>query len=613
MRQRLPFVILALVGLVVLAAAAGSAAWLGVTPPWSPEESAASPTQSPTPSPTPTPAAPPGPALERERFADPAADRSDRALGINLSIPSFGGDTPFTDAMRNALPFRTQQGEYVTRVGPDGMPGRVEVGEPVFTVVAGLAGQYLPAGDYTLTYAGDGDVRVESAAGEVVDAATVDGRTTATFRYDPTGVMEPEIVITIDRSDRDDPVRDMHLYLPGYTGAPGEPTFMPEFLDLWSSYGLVRTMQAQAIWDFAFEDDVLATDVTWGDRATVEEFHWGERWPYEPMTELVNELDQDLWINVPHTATDQYMGEMATFFRDRLEPGRHLYVEFTNECWNGISTAHEHAVIMGTAAGLGVPDAGDGGFSAALEWCAFRTADADRIFTEVYAEQGREEEVVSVLGVFTAAMYPYHHHEDDPEMAGVLHQIHPTLGAPVYELVDSLGVTGYVGGAIGEETVIDQTSQWSVDDVFAYILDDELPPGTANPDEFTDSIPDLVDTLTAWRELADDMGLGLHAYEAGPHLVAPGNVQASSLTYDVTQDPRIGLVVTEVLDGMREAGVEQIGLYTSAEPAERDLEWTRFGLIPNTFADEGQAPRWQAAEAWARAHGAWWMTDTDAG
>ncbi len=589
-------------GLGALVVAGGLATWL-LTTDQAPDDSASASSSPSTPASSPTTSD----ALLRERWDSPASDRSDRALGVNLSIPSFGGDTPFTDAMHNAVPFRDSEGAQVEEVDAQGWPLEVADGESVWSTVAELSAAYLPAGDYTLTYVGDGDVEIESAAGELRASVTADGTTTATFAYDPAGVSEPTITVVILRSDVDDPVRDLHLYLPGYSGAENEPLFHPDFLDLWSSYGAIRTMQAQSIWDFAWDEDLLPTDVDWEDRATVDQFAWGERWPYEAMIEMANALDQDLWINVPHTATDAYMTEMATLLRDGLEPGRHLYVEFTNECWNGVSNAHQYARTQGVSEGLGDLTGSDDGYSAALEWCAIRTADADRLFTEVYAATDREDEVVSVMGVFTSVPYSYVHEDDDGSLAGALYVEHPDLGVPVHELIDSIAATGYFGGAVGAESVVDQVESWTVDEVFAYLLDDTLPAGTESPDEFEDSIPDLMAQLTTWKTLADGLDLGLHVYEAGPHLVAQGNETVRSLTYDVVDDPRMGDALTAMLDGMREVGVDQIALYTSAEPSERDLEWTRFGLIPNTFADESAAIRWQAAEEWGRSHAAWWI------
>lgn len=57
---------------------------------------------------------------------------------------------------------------------------------------------------------------------------------------------------------------------------------------------------------------------------------------YEYIIELANELDKDIWVCIPHQADDAYIAAMATLFRDGLEPGIQVYIEYSNEVWNWI-------------------------------------------------------------------------------------------------------------------------------------------------------------------------------------------------------------------------------------------------------------------------------------
>src|SRR5262249_685365 len=54
----------------------------------------------------------------------------------------------------------------------------------------------------------------------------------------------------------------------------------------------------------------------------------------ESMIKLANELTADLWANMPHRAEDDYVRNFATMVGSQLNPGRKVYLEWSNEVWN---------------------------------------------------------------------------------------------------------------------------------------------------------------------------------------------------------------------------------------------------------------------------------------
>jgi hypothetical protein len=57
--------------------------------------------------------------------------------------------------------------------------------------------------------------------------------------------------------------------------------------------------------------------------------------PLTDMIELVNELpDCDAWFCMPHVMSDEGADEIITVIARNLAPGRKLYLEYSNECWN---------------------------------------------------------------------------------------------------------------------------------------------------------------------------------------------------------------------------------------------------------------------------------------
>lgn len=78
--------------------------------------------------------------------------------------------------------------------------------------------------------------------------------------------------------------------------------------------------------------------VEWSDRSTTAYFTYATPTgvPYETMVQLANQTQKDVWICVPHAANDDYIQQMATFFRDNLNPNLNIYLEYSNEVWNWI-------------------------------------------------------------------------------------------------------------------------------------------------------------------------------------------------------------------------------------------------------------------------------------
>ncbi len=58
----------------------------------------------------------------------------------------------------------------------------------------------------------------------------------------------------------------------------------------------------------------------------------GTAWEY--LIQLCNEVNADLWANIPFLATDDYIRRLATLVRGKLDQDRKVYVEYSNEVWN---------------------------------------------------------------------------------------------------------------------------------------------------------------------------------------------------------------------------------------------------------------------------------------
>lgn len=75
--------------------------------------------------------------------------------------------------------------------------------------------------------------------------------------------------------------------------------------------------------------------------------------PIEVQVALCNELDINLWFNIPILYTDASVTAIASYIRDNLRPDLCAYFELSNECWNEIFSQTILCRLRGKA--LGIP------------------------------------------------------------------------------------------------------------------------------------------------------------------------------------------------------------------------------------------------------------------
>lgn len=104
--------------------------------------------------------------------------------------------------------------------------------------------------------------------------------------------------------------------------------FYQGFLNKIAPYAALRFM------DWGATNNSPVTN--WANRSTTTQLTYGTEAgvPYEIMIALANATQKDVWICVPHAADDNYVTQMATLFRDSLNPNLNVYLEYSNEVWN---------------------------------------------------------------------------------------------------------------------------------------------------------------------------------------------------------------------------------------------------------------------------------------
>src|SRR5690606_9999572 len=117
------------------------------------------------------------------------------------------------------------------------------------------------------------------------------------------------------------------------------------------------------------------------------------------MVALVNLLNADVWFTVPHMATNDYNNRAAALVRDMIAPHLKVYVEYSNETWNGGFGQARYVEQQGSSRGLSGSTAYDKG----RHFHVTRTVEVGNIWKQVFGN--RSGQIDTVLGAHSANSY----------------------------------------------------------------------------------------------------------------------------------------------------------------------------------------------------------------
>ena len=187
-------------------------------------------------------------------------------------------------------------------------------------------------GAYTLRFQGTGQVRIRLSASTVGDYTEPDTDHTVSIPY----ANHNGIRVQIRQSDPDDPIRDIRLVPPGQSvEAVYERPWSPLLVDRCRPFGVLRTMDTQQIngskvsaWSHRRSPLASQTDAN----GVAPEF----------LAALANQTGSAIWICLPHLATLDYCRSFGELLIQQLKPCMAVYLEVSNEVWNGIFAQHHH-------------------------------------------------------------------------------------------------------------------------------------------------------------------------------------------------------------------------------------------------------------------------------
>ncbi|MEL7247287.1 MAG: T9SS type A sorting domain-containing protein [Bacteroidota bacterium] len=424
-----------------------------------------------------------------------------------------------------------------------------ETGNPqvVAFTIGGHARNY-EAGDYVLLYEGDGSFEfAQWTPVEVTSEAP--GR--ITFRVDQ--VTEDGIHIIIRSSDVTDHVHNIRIIQQRYEDDFELEPYLPQFMEKASTFVALRFM------DWSFTNDHPVSE--WNDRPQAD-FHtqnlWSRGLAWEHMIDLANELQRDVWVNVPHLANDAYIEQMATLFRDRLDADLTIYLEYSNECWNWIF--QQTSWLNGASPFPGQYAKNYGYYSLQMM----------EIWDTVFG--GQEDRLQTVL-----AGHDYF----------VIDAMDYILDQGQGALVDLVSYPGYVGLSDPDYDALDALGAAAT----AEEVLDRLEANTAEYFYWMQQFKTLV---------ADTYDKPFVMYEGGQHIIprvfgleAPYN----QALYEAQTHPRMYDFYENMLSFFQDnLEVTLFMNYVLASPQESSFgSW---GLIDNYFVSDDYPPKWRAIQEW---------------
>ncbi len=319
-----------------------------------------------------------------------AGDSDERQTGMNLyEINDWQPAWVFVDVIKMARDWsdcNKWDSKPSVPLTADGYPTEMPYGS--LTCVNSIwAHNWLhwPAGDYTFTFEGNGTVQLKGK-----NYSSTGGKVVFSVNFSSS---EGAPILKITRSDKSNPIRNMHLIMPGFADTYETQIFHPDFLAGLAGVDELRFMNwMRTNWEWA--DTEPAPDFfDWANRTKTTSFTQTRTWGVAPeyVAELANRLGVDAWINIPYTASDDFVTNYAKFLNDNLNPGLKVYIEYSNELWNGGTFRHyKYASNKGIELGLETDI-----IAASRAYHIYRTMQIFKIFQDQFSDDSRLINVVA--------------------------------------------------------------------------------------------------------------------------------------------------------------------------------------------------------------------------
>jgi hypothetical protein len=306
-------------------------------------------------------------------------------------------------------------------------------------------------------------------------------------------------------------------------------------------------------------------EVNWNDTTPLNypQYTPPKRNPWETIPYIANQINKaiDIWINLPHNSSDDYILNVARIMLKELNPANNIYVEYSNEVWNYMFPQAEANLL---AANDSVYNHDDpfhlnyDNISNSYTWAFRRTAyqikHISDLFKIIFGEEnvGPWKRVRPILA--GEAGNPY-------VIKTGLDYLNNVYGPPS-EYLHGIGIAPYF--TLGEYRMWTNLTTEQVFDAFNSSIERLLPEyGWSQQAHLGHHA-----VYAAWYKLA------VHAYEGGPDTVAGCGDCSLEAKINATRDPCMSDLCIRFLNGWSRFGFETFNWYAAgAGPMGKSGSW----------------------------------------
>ena len=286
------------------------------------------------------------------------------------------------------------------------------------------------------------------------------------------------------------------------------------------------------------------------------------------MIDLANRVSAHPWFNMPHQSDDAYAQRFAHLVKMRLNPDLRVYLEHSNEVWNGQFPQYADVVKKAAAQAPALNN---------MQYHALRT----RMLGQIFKTALGSDRVVTVLAAQAA----------NPATAvGGLSYLKQRFGTEAG--VDAVAIAPYFS-ITPDPAAAPRIASMSLDTFFLEVRSTALPTSLAY--------------VKNYRRVADDFGVRLISYEGGQHMVgvsnAHHNADLNKLLHAFNRDPRIKELYLQYLAGWKQAGGELFMHYTDVS---KYGIWGSWGALESIAQPRSSAPKFDALQTFIDSHPVWW-------
>ncbi|XP_055955915.1 uncharacterized protein LOC126815394 [Patella vulgata] len=325
------------------------------------------------------------------------------------------------------------------------------------------------------------------------------------------------IGITIRDVNPKHPLRNLRFLAPGYEQVNDRFPFHPLFLESIKRYSEIRYM------DFYATNGHGPEPTTWSSRHDPY-FHTqagNQGGALEYMIDISNRLGANPWFCMPHAADDNYIQQFAQMVKNKLRPDLKIFVEYSNEVWNGIFRQTKYTREKGMASKLDPQD-----YRAGMKYYNQRSPAIIDIWNRVFGATAAKR--VFGLWAWQTGYQAYY----DRAIQDLGNRVHIFKFIAITGYFDCQGVAKNHGAELPKMTMA-QIQKYCKDE-----------------------LPKKGDEFKHYLQVAKDHGVQLAMYEGGPSVMegsaikfsgkANENITAKAIAFN--KDPLIAESVEDVLN-----------------------------------------------------------------